>query len=90
MGVITELKICLKHVPAQLPFRLDQRTGPKFLGLGFFDISVLFKNVRNIPDIQAPTNAINKSSLSSLPSAVERVVRGLSGTSRPDPARARF
>ena len=25
--MITELKICLKHVPAQLPFRLDQRTG---------------------------------------------------------------
>src|SRR5712692_1921864 len=51
MGVITELKICLKHVPAQLPFRLDQRTGTKFLGLGFFDISILFKNVRNLPNI---------------------------------------
>jgi hypothetical protein len=54
LGVITELKICVKHVPAQPSFRLDKRTGAKLLGLGFFDISILFKNVRNLPSFPSP------------------------------------
>ena len=49
--MIQELKICLKEVATQLPFHLHEGTDAKLLGLGFVDISVFFKNVRNLPEV---------------------------------------
>src|SRR6267378_4094100 len=51
MGAITKVKICSKYVPAELSFSFPQRTSAKLLCFRFLDISVFFKNVRNLPDI---------------------------------------
>src|ERR1700681_995794 len=53
LRAITKLEICSKHQPPEPPFSLDQWTRAKLLGFGFVDISVFFKNVRDLPQITA-------------------------------------
>jgi hypothetical protein len=60
LRAITKLEISLKHQPPEPPFGLDQWTRPKFLCFGFLDMSVFYKNERDLPHIPGPDKCHNQ------------------------------